>query len=598
MTKFRTHISAECTKDLLHKEITVCGWVHRRRDHGGVIFIDLRDRYGLVQIVCDPKISIESHAIADKARPEFVLKATGVLIERPDEMVNPDMQTGEVELEVKSLEIINTSATPPFEIDQDKYVSEDIRMQYRYLDLRKERMKKNMILRHTIIKLIRDFLDSNDFIEIETPILIKGTPEGSREYIVPSRLYHGEFYVLPQSPQQLKQLLMVGGMDKYFQIARCFRDEDQRGDRQPEFTQLDLEMSFVEQEDVIRAIEPMLIEMTESLLPDKQLQIQPFTRLTWSEAMNTYGSDKPDLRFDLSFVDLTEEMKSSSFNVFSSAAKNGVVKAMKVENMAGVPRRELDELQEVAKQHGARGLAYIVYKENELQSPIVKFLSEGEIDIITKKTEAKPGDIVFFSAGDFITAVESLGAVRLDIAKRLDLIDENIFSYVWITDFPLFEQSKETKEIVAVHHPFTAPHPEDIELLKTDPLKVRSVAYDIVLNGNEIGGGSVRIHDAKLQSKIFTTLKISAQDAGERFGHMMKAFTYGAPPHAGIALGIDRLIMLFAGEENIREVIAFPKNQSAQDLMLGAPSSLPIEQIHEANIQPIKKKEQKIDKEC
>lgn len=585
---YRSHTCGELTAKHVGEKVTLSGWVHRRRDHGGIIFIDLRDRYGLTQIVFDPDLNPEAFKVADKVRPEYVLKVTGEVRKRIEGQANPKMATGEIEVYIEEVGILNDSKTPPFEIDFEKGVNEELRLKYRYLDLRHERMQKNMILRHKIIKMIRDFMDAENFLEIETPILIKGTPEGSREYLVPSRLYPGKFFVLPQSPQQLKQLLMIAGFDKYFQIARCFRDEDLRGDRQPEFTQLDLEMSFVEEKDVMEITERLFIELTEKLVPHKKILEKPFPVLTWKEAMERFGSDKPDLRFEMEMVDISDIVKNSEFGVFKNTVQaGGVVKALKVEGISDWPRSELDKLEELAKIHGAKGLAYFVYKENEIKSPITKFLSEKEIEEITKKTGAKAGDIVFFGADSFVTACESLGQVRLACADKLKLRDPEIFSYVWVNEFPLFEKNKENGEIGAVHHPFTRPMAEDLKLLDSKPEEARSIAYDIVLNGVEVGGGSIRIHEHALQQKIFDILKITPEDAEMRFGHMLEAFSYGAPPHGGIAPGLDRLIMLFADEPNIREVIAFPKDQKAKDLTLGAPSVMPEKDVREANVKII-----------
>ena len=588
---FRTNTCGQLTSSDKGKTVALSGWVHRRRDHGGVIFIDLRDRYGLTQVIFDPEFDKKSWETAEKVRPEFVLKVTGEVRLRMKGQENKNLKTGEIEIYINKIEVLNESKTPPFEIDQEKPVGEELRLKYRYLDLRRDKMRNNIILRHKIVKMIRDFLDKEKFLEIETPILIKGTPEGSREYLVPSRLYPGKFFVLPQSPQQLKQLLMISGFDKYFQMARCFRDEDQRGDRQPEFTQLDMEMSFVEEEDVMEITERLFIELTEKLVPHKKILKKPFPVLTWKEAMERFGSDKPDLRFEMEITDVSDIVENSEFGVFKNAVKDGgVVKALKVEGIADWPRSELDKMEELAKIHGAKGLAYFVYRENEIKSPISKFLSDKEIEEITKKTKAKTGDIVFFGADNFVTACEALGQVRLACGSKLNLMDPEIFSYVWVNEFPLFEKNKETGEIGAVHHPFTRPMDEDLKLLDTKPEEARSIAYDIVLNGVEVGGGSIRIHEHDLQQKVFDILKITPEDAEMRFGHMLEAFSYGAPPHGGIAPGLDRMVMLFADEPNIREVIAFPKDQKAKDLTLGAPSEVPEKDVKEANIQILHKK--------
>lgn len=570
---YRTNHCQELRKDHVGQIVKLAGWVHRRRDHGGCIFIDLRDRHGLTQIVFDPKIAQDAWSKAENVRSEYVLQITGKVRPRLDGATNPNLKTGEIEVEVAEVEILNKAKTPPFVIDQEEAVGEEMRLKYRYLDMRRERLKRNLIMRHKIVKHIRDFLDRQDFVEIETPILIKGTPEGAREYVVPSRLYHGKFYVLPQSPQQLKQLLMVAGMDRYFQIARCFRDEDQRGDRQPEFTQLDMELSFVTQEEIIELNSALALSLCQELYPHKKIKQEPFLRLTWEEAMNKYGSDKPDLRFGLEMTDLTEELKTTEFKVFAGAIANGgVVKALKVEGGAKFSRKDIDDLEEVAKIYGARGLAYILYSPEEgPKSPLLKFLSAADQKIIQEKTEAQPGDVVFFGAGDFLTVCESLGAVRNELGKKLNLTDPNELAFAWVYDFPMFGVDKGTGKLEAMHHPFTRPLDKHRELLKTDPAKALSAAYDFVLNGSEIGGGSLRIHEKELQSTIFEILKIAPEEAQRRFGHMLEAFEFGAPPHGGIAWGLDRFVMIMQDEPNIREVIPFPKDQKAKDLMLGAP---------------------------
>lgn len=581
----RTNTCNELDESHEGKEVTLCGWVHRRRDHGNLIFIDLRDRYGLTQIVSDLAVSEELHAQFDKLRPEYVIQVKGNVRKRPEGMTNKNMESGGIEVLCAEMKVLNESIVPPFEIDQDKEVSEEMRLKFRYLDLRRERMKTNIVLRHKLIKLIRDLMDERGFLEIETPIMIKGTPEGSREYMVPSRLYPGNFYVLPQSPQQLKQMLMVAGFDRYFQIARCFRDEDQRGDRQPEFTQFDVEMSFVTEEDVINVNEEIMIKLTEELAPNKKMMFSPFKRITWQRAMDEYGVDKPDMRFEMPITDLTDELKNCGFKVFSDAVgSGGKIRALRVEGGASYTRREIDELTETARAYGGKGLAYMQFTEAEIKSPILKFLNEEEVGIIKDKTGAKTGDIVFFGADKFATVCAVMGQVRLVCGEKAGLRNPEVFAFCWVTDWPLFSWNEDDQRLNAEHHPFTAPFDEDVGLLDSSPESVRAKAYDLVLNGSEIGGGSIRIHDRNLQSKIFDILKISTEDAERRFGHLLKAFEYGAPPHGGIAFGVDRIVMIFRDEPNIREVIAFPKDQKARDLLLNSPSPLPDEQVAEAHI--------------
>jgi len=580
----RTHTCGELRSAQTGKEVTLCGWVHRRRDHGGLIFIDLRDRYGFTQVVFDPKQK-QTFAFAERIRPEWVIQVAGAVRKRLEGAERKENPTGEIEVIAATLNVLNEAQTPPFEIDQEKDVSEDLRLTYRYLDLRRERVRRNIVLRHQLLQSVRRFFYDRGFVEIETPILIKGTPEGAREYIVPSRLYHGEFYVLPQSPQQLKQLSMVGGLDRYMQIARCFRDEDLRGDRQPEFTQMDLEMSFVTAEDVMAINEEALISITKEVRPDIRIQQIPFPRFTWEEAMGTYGSDKPDLRFGLPFTDVTDLVRGSGFGIFAKAVEaGGVVKALRVENGAEFSRKDIDDLTETAKIYGAKGLAWIKWAGGKPEGVPVAKLGNSLVEKIAGKAGVKDGDILFFTADQFEVAALSLGAVRSDIAKRRKLADPSVFSFAWITDFPMFEIEKESGELQAMHHPFTRPKDADIGRMEKEPLAVKAEAYDIVLNGYEIGGGSVRIHERSLQKRIFDILKITDEDAERRFGHMLRAFEFGAPPHGGIAWGLDRMAMLYAGEPNIREVIAFPKDQKGKDLMLGAPSKVPEKQLKELGI--------------
>ncbi|MDD4287021.1 MAG: aspartate--tRNA ligase [Candidatus Peribacteraceae bacterium] len=585
----RTHTCGELKIENAGKPATLCGWVHRRRDHGGLIFVDLRDRYGFTQIVFDPK-NKPIFAAAEKIRSEWVLKITGVVRKRVEGAERKENPTGGIEVLVEKLEVLNEAKTPPFEIDQEKDVGEEVRLQYRYLDLRRERMSRNIVLRHKLLQATRRFFYDRDFIEIETPILIKGTPEGAREYIVPSRVYHGQFYVLPQSPQQLKQLSMAAGLDRYMQIARCFRDEDLRGDRQPEFTQMDLEMSFVTAEDVMQINEEALITITKELKPDVKLQTVPFPRFSWQKAMEKYGSDKPDLRYGLALASITDLCEKCGFAVFAdTVTRKGIVQALRVPGGTSFSRKDIDDLTETAKIYGAKGLAWIKLVKGKYEGVPAAKLGEDLTQKICQRLQMQEGDIAFFAADTFEAACVSLGAVRCEIARRLKLIPENIFAFCWVTDFPMFEIEKETKQIAAMHHPFTRPKDEDRAKLESDPLHVKAEAYDIVLNGYEIGGGSIRIHERDLQKQIFDILKVSDEDAERRFGHMLKAFQYGAPPHGGIAWGLDRIAMLFAGEPNIREVIAFPKDQKGKDLLLGAPSIVPEAQLKELGIRIVEK---------
>jgi aspartyl-tRNA synthetase len=579
----RSHNCGELNPTQSDSEVVLCGWVHRRRDHGGLIFIDLRDRYGFTQVVINPE-DADIFTQAESVRPEWVLKVTGTVRKRLEGAEREENPTGGIEVVVSKLDVLNQAKTPPFEIDQDKEVGEEIRLEYRFLDLRRARMQKNIKMRHDITGIIRNYFRSNEFLEIETPIMIKGTPEGSREYLVPSRLYHGDFYVLPQSPQQLKQLLMVSGVDKYFQIARCFRDEDQRGDRQPEFTQFEIEMSFCDQDDVMNVMEGCFKELTKAIRPDKSFE-ETFPRMTYQEAMDRYGSDKPDIRFGLEFTDVSEIATSCGFGVFESIVKGGgTVRAMNVPGGGKFSRKDIDDLTDLAQRHGAKGLAWV--RVGEEAGPVVKNSTPEFLDALNKAVGSAEGDIIFFAAGSFPHALEPLGEVRKDCAARLDIIDKTKWAYLWITDFPMFEKSADGA-VGAVHHPFTRPHADDEGLVDTDPFAARAIGYDLVLDGNEVGGGSMRIHERDLQKKIFSILGISEEDAERRFGHMLRAFEYGAPPHGGIAMGLDRVCMLFADEPNIREVMAFPKDQKAKDLMLGAPSPMPEAQLIELGIKII-----------
>lgn len=561
------------------EEVALRGWVNRRRDLGGLIFIDLRDRYGLTQIVFNPEIAPGAHAAASDARNEYVLEARGIVRERPEGTKNPRLATGDIEIEVHELTVLNTSLNPPFYINEEGDVDESLRLKYRYLDLRRERMQRNVILRHQIVKYIRDFLDDRGFVEVETPLLIRSTPEGARDFIVPSSGFPGEFYALPQSPQQLKQLLMVAGLDRYFQIARCFRDEAQRADRQPEFTQLDIEMSFVRQEDVMNLMEQLFIELTETFT-DKQMSSRPFTRMTYNEAMDRFGSDRPDLRFGLEFQNVTDALRGTGFKAFSGVIESGgVIKAIVAPACGGYTRSQIDELTEIAKANGAKGLATFALREGEVKSPVAKFLSEAEIAAVTTGIGAADGDLVVAVADSFDVVSKALSALRTHFGTVLGLADPNEFHYLWIYEFPLLEWDEEGQRWDATHNPFSGFLEEDRPLLETDPGAVRAKQYDLTLNGFEIGGGSVRMHTRADQAFIFSMMGHTPEAQQERFGAILDALEYGAPPHGGIAMGIDRWVMFAADESNIREVMAFPKNQRGVDLMFDAPSPIEEQQL-------------------
>jgi len=581
----------ELRLDDVGREVTLKGWVNRRRDHGGLIFLDMRDRYGITQVVANPAHSPDAHAVAERVRGEYVLAVTGRVVARPEGTVNPALPTGEVEVLAERIEILNPAKPLPFPIHEETEVDESLRLEFRYLDLRRERMQRNLMLRHQVTRFIRQYLDERDFVEVETPMLIKSTPEGARDYVVPSRLFPGHFYALPQSPQQLKQLLMVAGFDRYYQIARCMRDEDLRADRQPEFTQLDLEMSFVDVEDVLVLIEGLYTELFERFSSKPILQ-KPFPRLTFAEAMLRYGSDKPDLRFGMEIGDVTDIVTGSQFSVFARAVEEGgVVRGLVAPGMAGASRRQIDELTELARSFGARGLVWLALQQEEgalsARSPVAKFLSSEEIDGIAARLGGKPGDLLLLVADRADVAANVLGRLRNHLGHELGLVDTGVHAFCWVIDPPLFEWDAEAGRWEAMHHPFTAPVDEDVPLLETDPGRVRAKAYDLVADGWELGTGSIRIHRREVQNAIFRIMGYDDAEIERRFGHLLRAFEYGAPPHGGMAPGLDRTVMILAGEDNIREVIAFPKNQRAQDLMFGAPSPIDEQQLRELHIRVV-----------
>ena len=581
---FKSHTCGELRLEQVGQEVTLAGWVNLRRDLGGVIFIVLRDREGLTQVVASADIAPEARSVAGEVRQEYVIQVRGVVRPRPEGHTNPDWASGEIEVEAHEVRILNTAQTPPFYIYEESQVDEALRLRYRYLDLRRQRMQRNLALRHRTVQFIRNYLDKQGFLDIETPYLFKSTPEGARDYLVPSRVHPGKFYALPQSPQQLKQLLMVAGFERYYQIARCFRDEDLRGDRQPEFTQLDLEMSFVHRDDVLDLVEGLFTAMIPAVTPEKRL-LSPFPRLSYADALARYGCDKPDLRFGMELVDLTDALRESGFGVFSGTAKaGGQIKGIVAPGCANYTRRQTDELTGIAKEQGARGLVTLAFRTEGVKGSAVKFLSEAELDTIARRTGAKEGDLVCIVASEPAVVAASLSALRLTFRDRLDLVDPNLLAFAWVLDFPMFEWNEEAGRWDAAHHPFTMPRPCTYDAMMADPPAVLSDAYDMVCNGYELASGSIRVHDPQIQMDIFRVLGYSDDEAQALFGHMMEAFSYGAPPHGGMAPGIDRLVMLLAGENNIRDVIAFPKTTQATDLMADTPAVVSERQLRELHI--------------
>lgn len=561
------------------------GWVLRRRDHGGVIFIDLRDRWGITQVVFNPEINPDVHAKAHRVRSEWVLAVKGKVERRPGDMANPKLKTGEIEVLVSELSILNTSETPPFPLDEVTEVSDNLRLQYRYMDLRRPEMADKLIMRHRAVQAVRNYLSDNNFLEIETPMLTRSTPEGARDYLVPSRVNAGKFYALPQSPQLFKQMLMISGMDRYFQVVKCFRDEDLRADRQPEFTQIDMELSFEDEDNIIEVTEGMIKDVFRKT---RGVELEPpFKRMQYDEAMARFGTDRPDTRFGFELIDLTETLRGCGFKVFNSIIdKGGAVKAVNAKGCADFSRKDLDNLTEYAGRFGAKGMAWIKIKEDKWQSPITKFFNDDEIAAMGRALEAEPGDLILFGADDTATVNQVLAELRLELARRLNLIDGNTFNFLWITDFPLVEYDRDRKRYTAVHHPFTAPFEEHLDMLETDPGKVKSRAYDLVLNGNEIGGGSIRIHDPEVQARVLKTLGIDEEEANDKFGFLLQALKFGAPPHGGIAFGVDRLLMILTGSDSIRDVIAFPKTQKATCPLTEAPASVARKQLTELHLRP------------
>ncbi len=582
----RTHTCGELSADNLNQSVVLSGWVKRRRDHGGLIFIDLRDQYGITQVVFNPETNIEAYNTAKLLRNEFVIKVTGIVETRPEDSENNDLSTGDIELSVNEIEILNIAKTTPFEIDNDINVNEEIRLKYRYLDLRRDKLHSDIKTRSRISQLVRKHLDENGFCEIETPILMKSTPEGARDFLVPSRNFAGSFYALPQSPQTYKQLLMVSGFDKYFQIVKCFRDEDLRKDRQPEFTQIDIELSFVDEEDVI-SVGSKLIQYLFKEILNVDIEL-PIKKINYTEAMETFGSDKPDLRFDLRITKINEIFKNTEFNAFANVLENsGEIACIKLEDGQRFSRKQIDNLILDAKKCGAKGLSFFRFTQNEVATGVAKFLNNEEKQQLISKLNLKEGDLVLIIADNHPTTFEVLGQIRLILANQLNLIDKSQHKLVWITDFPLLDYDSEEQRYVAMHHPFTSPALEDMENLEKAPANVKARAYDLVLNGNEIAGGSIRNHDTEIQQKMFKTLGIGEEEAKNKFGFLLDALKYGAPPHGGIAFGLDRLVMILTGNDSIRDVIAFPKTNSGLSLMDMAPSAVDNNQLLELNIKTI-----------
>lgn len=581
-TKYKSNNCGELNLDNINEEVTLSGWAACVRDLGGIIFVELRDRTGFFQLVSDPQVNPQVHSTFEKLKTEFVVTVRGKVTKRPPETYNEKYATGQVEMYPEFIEILSEAKTLPFMLD-DENVSEDIRLKYRYLDIRRQETLNNLTLRHKIVTATRNYLNKQDFLEVETPILINTTPEGARDYLVPSRVQEGKFYALPQSPQIFKQLLMVGGVEKYYQIAKCFRDEDLRADRQPEFTQIDLEMSFVEQQDVINLIEGLLVDT----FKEAGVEIKPpFIQMTYKEAVERFGSDRPDTRFGLELFDVTDIMQASTFEAFKGViADGGTVRAIKIPGIANYSRKDMDDVRNLAISFGAKGLAWVTYMEDgEVKSPVFKFLTEEQIAELQKRSDAQKGDIVFFVADKPKVVFDVLGRFRLHFGKKLGLIDENKHNLLWVVDFPMFDYSEEDQRYVSVHHPFTAPNPDDVDKMESDPANCRSIAYDIVYNGTELGGGSVRIHSSELQQRVFKALGFTEEEVEQKFSFMVNAFKYGTPPHAGLALGLDRLVALLARTTSIRDVIAFPKNSGAKCLMTDAPTEASIQQLRELHL--------------